>query len=59
MKNLLLILGFLLLGVAPSLAPDLDTIIRRGKLIVAVKIISLPSLSLILRESARIGNRHR
>jgi len=46
MKNLLLILGFLLLGVAPSFSADLDTIIRRGKLIVAVK-NNLPPLAFL------------
>lgn len=46
MKNLLFILGFLLLGVAPSFSADLDTIIRRGKLIVAVK-NNLPPLAFL------------
>jgi polar amino acid transport system substrate-binding protein len=46
MKNLSFILGFLLLGLAPSFSADLDTIIRRGKLIVAVK-NNLPPLAFL------------
>jgi polar amino acid transport system substrate-binding protein len=46
MKKLIFTLGFLLLGLAPSFSADLDTIIRRGKLIVAVK-NNLPPLAFL------------
>lgn len=46
MKKFLLTLSFLLLGLAPSFSADLDTIMRRGQLIVAVK-NNLPPLAFL------------
>jgi polar amino acid transport system substrate-binding protein len=46
MKKLLFTLGFWLLSLSPSFSADLDTIIHRGKLIVAVK-NNLPPLAFL------------
>jgi polar amino acid transport system substrate-binding protein len=46
MKKFLFTFGFFLLGLTPSFSADLDTIIRRGQLIVAVK-NNLPPLAFL------------